>query len=216
MRFPAAALLVLLAASAHAFPDRPITVVLPYAPGSAADAYARALGDHMARTFTGTNDLRVELGFYRVLGVDPASSQSWRSYLTGVLAFSAVSVLLVYLLQRTQALLPYSLGLPAVPEGLGFNTAVSFVTNTNWQWYSGETTAGHLLQASGLTVQNFVSAGTGMAVAAALARSLARPGAVVLRAGLALLGCEGADGSHAARRPPRLERRGPTSADREG
>lgn len=76
----------------------------------------RPLGDYMARTFTTTKDLRLERGFYRVLGVDPASSQSWRSYLTGVLAVSAVGVLLVYLLQRTQALLPYSLGLPAVPR----------------------------------------------------------------------------------------------------
>ncbi|MHA7190099.1 potassium-transporting ATPase subunit KdpA [Arthrobacter sp. MDT2-16] len=131
----------------------------------------RPLGDHMARTFTGTNDLRVERGFYRVLGVDPASSQSWRSYLTGVLAFSAVSVLLVYLLQRTQALLPYSLGLPAVPEGLGFNTAVSFVTNTNWQSYSPEVTLGYTVQMVGLAVQNFVSAAVGLAVAVAFVRA---------------------------------------------
>ncbi|WP_105032514.1 potassium-transporting ATPase subunit KdpA [Arthrobacter ruber] len=131
----------------------------------------RPLGDHMARTFTGTNDLRVERGFYRVLGVDPASSQSWRSYLTGVLAFSAVSVLLVYLQQRTQALLPYSLGLPAVPEGLGFNTAVSFVTNTNWQSYSPEVTLGYTVQMVGLAVQNFVSAAVGLAVAVAFVRA---------------------------------------------
>ncbi|KQO00814.1 potassium-transporting ATPase subunit A [Arthrobacter sp. Leaf234] len=130
----------------------------------------RPLGDYMARTFTGTKDLRVEQGFYRVLGVNPGSHQSWRSYLTGVLSFSAVSVLLVYLLQRTQALLPYSLGLPAVPEGLAFNTAVSFVTNTNWQSYSPEVTMGYAVQMAGLAVQNFVSAAVGLAVAIAFVR----------------------------------------------
>ena len=130
----------------------------------------RPLGDHMARTFMTKKDLRVERGFYRVLGVDPASHQSWRSYLTGVLAFSAVGVLLVYLLQRTQASLPYSLGLPAVPEGLAFNTAVSFVTNTNWQSYSPEVTLGYTVQMVGLTVQNFVSAAVGLAVAVAFVR----------------------------------------------
>ncbi|MEG9246772.1 potassium-transporting ATPase subunit KdpA [Arthrobacter sp. Soc17.1.1.1] len=130
----------------------------------------RPLGDYMARTFTTTKDLRLERGFYRVLGVDPASSQSWRSYLTGVLAVSAVGVLLVYLLQRTQALLPYSLGLPAVPEGLAFNTAVSFVTNTNWQSYSPEVTMGYTVQMVGLAVQNFVSAAVGLAVAVAFVR----------------------------------------------
>ncbi len=130
----------------------------------------RPLGDYMARTFTSGRDLSVERGFYRLLGVDPASSQSWRSYLTGVLAFSAVSVLLVYLLQRTQALLPYSLGLPAVPEGLAFNTAVSFVTNTNWQSYSPEVTLGYTVQMVGLAVQNFVSAAVGLAVAVAFVR----------------------------------------------
>jgi K+-transporting ATPase ATPase A chain len=130
----------------------------------------RPLGDYMARTFTATKDLRLERGFYRVLGVDPASSQSWRSYLTGVLAVSAVGVLLVYLLQRTQSLLPYSLGLPAVPEGLAFNTAVSFVTNTNWQSYSPEVTMGYTVQMVGLAVQNFVSAAVGLAVAVAFVR----------------------------------------------
>lgn len=133
----------------------------------------RPLGDHMARTFTATRDLRVERGFYRVLHVDPVSSQSWRSYLTGVLAFSAVGAVFVYLLQRTQAVLPYSLGLPAVPEGLAFNTAVSFVTNTNWQSYSPDVTLGYTVQMVGLAVQNFVSAAVGLAVAVAFVRGFA-------------------------------------------
>lgn len=133
----------------------------------------RPLGDYMARTFTGTKDLRMERGFYRVLGVVPASLQSWRSYLTAVLSFSVVGVLLVYVLQRTQAVLPYSLGLPAVPEGLAFNTAVSFVTNTNWQSYSPEVTLGYAVQMAALAVQNFVSAAVGLAVAIAFVRGLA-------------------------------------------
>ncbi|BBE21337.1 potassium-transporting ATPase potassium-binding subunit [Arthrobacter sp. MN05-02] len=133
----------------------------------------RPLGDYMAGTFTSTKNFRVERGFYRVLGVNPVSHQSWRSYLTGVLSFSVISVLLVYVLQRTQALLPYSLGLSAVPEGLAFNTAVSFVTNTNWQSYSPEMTLGYTVQMVGLAVQNFVSAAVGLAVAVAFVRGLA-------------------------------------------
>jgi len=137
-------------------------------------ALHRPLGDHMARTWSSTRDLRVERGFYRLVGVDPASEQTWPQYLRGVLAFSVVGVLLVYLLQRTQAVLPLSLGLPAVPEGLAFNTAASFVTNTNWQSYSPELVMGHLVQLAGLAVQNFTSAAVGLAVAVALVRGLAR------------------------------------------
>ena len=91
-----------------------------------------------------------------------------------MLALSLVGVLALYLLQRLQAVLPLSLGLPAVPEGVAANTAVSFVTNTNWQSYSPEQTVGHLVQLAGLTVQNFVSAAVGLAVAVALVRGLAR------------------------------------------
>ena len=80
------------------------------------------------------------------MGVDPGSEQTWQAYVRGVLAFSAVGVLFVYALQRFQGVLPYSLGLPAVPEGLAFNTAVSFVTNTNWQSYSPELTLGYTVQ----------------------------------------------------------------------
>jgi K+-transporting ATPase ATPase A chain len=134
----------------------------------------RPLGDHMARTFTSTRDLAAERLLYRVIGVDSSSEQTWRAYLRGVLAFSLVGMLLLYLLQRTQALLPASLGLPAVPPDLAFNTAVSFVTNTNWQSYSPELTLGYAVQLAGLAVQNFVSAAVGIAVAVALIRGLSR------------------------------------------
>ena len=134
----------------------------------------RPLGDHMARIFTTAKDARVERGFYRLVGVDPTSEQTWPAYLRGVLTFSVVGVLLVYAIQRLQAFLPYSLGFPAVPEGLSFNTAASFVTNTNWQSYSPDVTLGYAVQLGGLAVQNFVSAAVGIAVAVALIRGLAR------------------------------------------
>ncbi|QJU55723.1 potassium-transporting ATPase subunit KdpA [Herbiconiux sp. KACC 21604] len=132
------------------------------------------LGDYIAFTFTGAKDLKLERGLYRIVGVDPQGEQSWGAYLRSVLAFSLIGVLLVYALQRLQAVLPYSLGLPAVPEGLSFNTAASFVTNTNWQSYSPEVTMGYTVQIAGLAVQNFVSAGVGLAVAIALIRGFAR------------------------------------------
>src|SRR6478752_34669 len=93
----------------------------------------RPLGDYMARVYTSDRDLAVERGVYRLIGVDARAGQTWPAYLRGVLAFSVIGVLLVYALQRLQQFLPYSLGLPAVPEGTAFNTAISFVTNTNWQ-----------------------------------------------------------------------------------
>ncbi len=133
----------------------------------------RPMGDYMARVYTSPKDLRVERGFYRVIGVNPKSEQSWQAYARAVLAFSAVSVLLLYLLQRVQQWLPYSLGLGAPSEHLSFNTAVSFVTNTNWQSYSPELTLGYAVQLAGLAVQNFVSAAVGMAVAIALVRGFA-------------------------------------------
>jgi K+-transporting ATPase ATPase A chain len=123
--------------------------------------------------FTSDRDLRVERGVYRLIGVDPRSSQSWPSYLRGLLAFSVVGIVLVYGLQRLQQFLPYALGLPAVPEGTAFSTAISFVTNTNWQSYSPEPTVGYAVQALGLAVQNFVSAAVGIAVAVALVRGFA-------------------------------------------
>jgi K+-transporting ATPase ATPase A chain len=140
----------------------------------------RPLGDWIARTYTAAKDWRVERGVYRLVGVDPSSEQTWQAYARGVLAFSVVGVLFVYALQRFQAVLPYSLGLPPVPEGLAFNTAVSFVTNTNWQSYSPELTLGYTVQLAGLAVQNFVSAAVGIAVAIALVRGFARRGSTTI------------------------------------
>lgn len=131
------------------------------------------LGDYMARVYTSARDNVVERGVYRLIGVDPRSAQTWQAYLRGVLLFSLVGVLIVYALQRLQAFLPYSLGLPAVAEPLSFNTAISFVTNTNWQSYSPEVTLGYTVQLAGLAVQNFVSAAVGMGVAVALVRGFA-------------------------------------------
>jgi K+-transporting ATPase ATPase A chain len=133
----------------------------------------RPLGDYLARTFTSVKDVRAERGFYRMLGVDPRAEQSWPAYLRAVLAFSVLGILLVYLLQRVQQVLPLSLGLPAVPQSLAFNTAISFATNTDWQSYSPEQTLGYTVQLVGLTVQNFASAAVGLAVAVALIRGLA-------------------------------------------
>ena len=107
----------------------------------------------------------MERALYRLGGVDPEADQRWPVYARSVLAFSLVGVLLLYGLQRVQHLLPLSLGMDPVPPDGAFNTAVSFVTNTNWQWYSGESTMGHLVQMAGLAVQNFVSAAVGIAVA---------------------------------------------------
>jgi K+-transporting ATPase ATPase A chain len=134
----------------------------------------RPLGDYMARVFTSTKHLAVERGFYRVVRVDPEADQRWSTYLLSLLGFSLVSVLFLFGFQRLQSNLPLSLGLADVPPAGAFNTAVSFVTNTNWQWYSGESTMGHLVQMAGLAVQNFLSAAVGIAVAVALIRGLAR------------------------------------------
>lgn len=134
----------------------------------------RPLGDYMARVFTTDKDWRVEKATYKILGVDSKREQTWQAYLRSVLTFSLISLLFLYLLQRLQHWLPYSLGLPNVPQGLSFNTAASFVSNTNWQSYSPEATMGFAVQAAGLAVQNFVSAAVGIAVAIALVRGLAR------------------------------------------
>ncbi|WP_239404709.1 potassium-transporting ATPase subunit KdpA [Frankia sp. Cj3] len=131
-------------------------------------------GDYMYRVYTGTRHLRVERGVYRLVGVDPEADQRWSTYLRSVLAFSVVGVLFLYALLRLQHRLPLSLGFAGMEPGQAFNTAVSFVTNTNWQSYSGESTLGHLAQMAGLAVQNFVSAAVGMSVAIALVRGLTR------------------------------------------
>ncbi|MCU1479274.1 MAG: potassium-transporting ATPase subunit [Subtercola sp.] len=133
----------------------------------------RPLGDYMAHIYTSKHNLKAERGFYRMIGVNPDSEQTWRAYLRGVLAFSLIGVLILYGIQRLQAVLPYSLGMPAIPEGLSFNTAISFVTNTNWQSYSPDVTMGYSVQLAGLAVQNFVSAAVGIAVAIALVRGFA-------------------------------------------
>lgn len=133
----------------------------------------RPLGDYIARIYTGGRDLAVERGTYRLIGVDPRGAQTWQAYLRSVLLFSAAGVVFVYALMRLQPLLPFSLGLESPGEALSFNTAVSFVTNTNWQSYSGETTLGYTVQFAALTVQNFVSAAVGIAIAVALVRGFA-------------------------------------------
>jgi potassium-transporting ATPase potassium-binding subunit len=134
----------------------------------------RPLGDYIATTFTSSRHLRVERGLYRVIGVQADAEQSWSAYLRAVLAFSAIGILLLYALQRLQPLLPLALGMPATSEHLAFNTAISFVTNTNWQSYSPELTFGYGVQLLGIAVQNFLSAAVGLAVAVALIRGFAR------------------------------------------
>ncbi len=136
----------------------------------------RPLGDWMARVFTDTRHWRVERAIYRLVRVDPDSEQRWTTYAVAVLAISFVGVVLLYLLQRLQALLGADLGRGAVSPSVAFNTAVSFVTNTNWQSYVPETTMGHLVQMAGLTVQNFLSAAVGLAVAVAVVRGVVRAG----------------------------------------
>jgi K+-transporting ATPase ATPase A chain len=117
----------------------------------------------------------LERGIYRLAGIDPAREQGWRGYAAALLVFSLLSILALYLLQRAQASLPLNpTGVGAIPEDLALNTAVSFVTNSNWQNYGGESTMAHLTQAAGLAVQNFVSAAVGLAVAIALVRGLTR------------------------------------------
>ena len=134
------------------------------------------LGDYMYRVYTSDKDLAPERAIYRVIGADPRARQSAGSYTRSVLAFSAVSVLFVFGLLLVQGRLPLHLDDPATPmtSAQAWNTAVSFVTNTNWQSYSGESTMGHLAQMAGLAVQNFVSAAVGMAVAIAVVRGFAR------------------------------------------
>ncbi|MFJ6850726.1 potassium-transporting ATPase subunit KdpA [Streptomyces sp. NPDC091271] len=134
----------------------------------------RPLGDHMARVYSSEKHYRPEKWIYRAVGADPSASMRWPAYLRGVLAFSAVSVLFLYALQRLQGALPGSLGFVSIDPDQAFNTAASFVANTNWQSYYGEQAMGHVVQTGGLAVQNFVSAAVGMAVAVALVRGFSR------------------------------------------
>jgi K+-transporting ATPase ATPase A chain len=139
------------------------------------------LGAYLARVLGGgpaPGDrvfLPIERAIYRVTGIDPNREQPWNVYALSLLAFSFVSVVGLYLLQRLQGSLPLNpTDVVAVPSTLAFNTASSFVTNTNWQNYGGESTMSHLTQMAGLTVQNFVSAAVGIAVAVVLIRGLVR------------------------------------------
>jgi K+-transporting ATPase ATPase A chain len=134
----------------------------------------KPLGDYMARIFTSGKHLKPERAFYRLMGIDPEADQRWGTYARSLLAFSAICVLFLYLLERIQTWLPYSNGMSNVTPDLAWNTAASFVTNTNWQNYSGESTMGYVTQMTGLAVQNFVSAAVGIAVVVALIRGFTR------------------------------------------
>ena len=143
-------------------------------------ALARPLGGWMTRLLDGGVPALapIERPILRLSGVDPDEEQSWLGYALALLAFNLAGFLALYALQRLQGALPLNpAGMAAVPPALAFNTAVSFMTNTNWQNYGGETTMSHLTQMAGLTVQNFVSAATGIAVAVAVIRGFARASA---------------------------------------
>ena len=135
------------------------------------------LGAYMYRVYTKDGTGRVEGVFYRILGVNPEAEQSWRRYATSVLWFSLISMVLIYLVMRWQQHLPLNpVGLSDVNPYLSFNTAASFMTNTNWQSYGGEMTMTYLTQMFALTFQNFVSAAVGMAVLIAMIRGFTRAG----------------------------------------
>ncbi len=142
------------------------------------------IGIYMSRVWNGERTWLdpvlkpVEAVFYGAAGVDPKRSQGWLGYAGALLAFNLAGFVLLYAILRLQGVLPMNpQGFAGVSPHLAFNTAVSFVTNTNWQAYSGESTMSHLTQLAGLTVQNFLSAAAGIAVAVAFARGFARRGA---------------------------------------
>jgi K+-transporting ATPase ATPase A chain len=132
------------------------------------------LGNYIAHIFTTDRDWRVERGFYKLIGIDRTADQKWSVYVRSILAFSFVSVLFLYGLQRLQHYLPLSEHMTAVTPDTAWNTAASFVTNTNWQNYAGEATMGYLTQMSGLVVQQFLSAAVGLVVAIAMIRGFVR------------------------------------------
>jgi K+-transporting ATPase ATPase A chain len=141
----------------------------------------KPLGGYMTRVFTGERTLLspvlgpVERVLYRLAGTSEREDQHWTGYAAAMLSFNIAGFLLLYMMQRFQGSLPFNpAAMSAVPPELSFNTAVSFVTNTNWQNYGGESTMSYLVQMAGLTVQNFVSAATGIAVGMALIRGFAR------------------------------------------
>src|SRR4051794_22057628 len=144
-------------------------------------ALTPVIGGYMARVFAGERVLLtpvlgpLERLLYRLLRTDPEREQDWKGYARTVIVFSVLSWLALYLILRTQGIHPWN------PQGyhsgtwdVSFNTASSFVTNTNWQYYAGETTLSYFSQMAGLTVQNFASAAVGMAVVAAVIRGFAR------------------------------------------
>ncbi|MER8389645.1 potassium-transporting ATPase subunit KdpA [Mesorhizobium sp. M0166] len=142
---------------------------------------AKPLGGYMHRVFGGEHTFLssilapLERGLYRISGTSEREEQHWTSYAAALLFFNLAGFLVLYLLQRLQGGLPYNpAGMTAVEPGLAFNTAASFMTNTNWQNYGGESTMSYLVQMAGLTVQNFLSAATGIAIAVALIRGFAR------------------------------------------
>ena len=150
-------------------------------------ACAMPLSKFIAQVYAGERNVLspvlgpVEGGFYRLAGVDPAREQDWFAYAIAMLTFSIAGFLVLYGVQRLQGVLPLNpRGFDAVPPDLAFNTSISFITNTNWQDYSGETTMSHLTQMLGLTVHNFVSAATGLAIAFALVRGFARSSATTV------------------------------------
>ena len=147
---------------------------------------AWALGGYMAAVFTGKRTLLspvlapLENSINRLAGVSLAE-QNWKTYTLAMLAFNAVGFVVLYGLMRLQGFLPLNpQGFPAVPEALSFNTAISFVTNTNWQAYAGESTMSHLVQMAGFTVHNFLSAATGIALAVAFTRAFVRSSATTI------------------------------------
>ncbi|MEO3943249.1 potassium-transporting ATPase subunit KdpA [Paenarthrobacter nicotinovorans] len=134
----------------------------------------KPLGVYLERVFSGTESSRPERLFHRLAGVDAGTEQSWSVYLRSVLVFSAVSILMIFLLQRLQGVLPGSNDLPGVDPWIAMNTAISFVTNTNWQTYVPEATVGIFVQMCLLAVQNFLSAAVGIVVVVALIRGIMR------------------------------------------
>src|ERR1700745_2222319 len=132
------------------------------------------LGNYIARVFTDTRLRRRERGIYKLCGSDPEADMRWSVYVRSILAFSLIAVLFLYLIERTQHWLFLSVGMANVPPVTAWNTAASFVTNTNWQNYSGESTMSYLTQMGGLAVQNFMSAAVGLAVAIAMIRGFTR------------------------------------------
>jgi K+-transporting ATPase ATPase A chain len=150
-------------------------------------ALVKPLGGYMMRVFNGERTLLsfvfspLERGLYRFAGTNEREEQHWTTYVFAMLVFNLIGVLLLYVMQRAQGVLPFNpQGLPGLSPELSFNTAVSFVTNTNWQSYGGEGTMSYFTQMAGLAVQNFLSAATGMAIAIAVVRGFSRKSAKTL------------------------------------